>query len=132
MHLREFKAQQGLTLTALAALLGRPVSSVHGWLHGRRRPDHASLRRIQEATGGAVTANDFVEGATPPPIPSDPLAAEAERLGIDADQVARAALRAAVGAERARRWALEHRDAIAAHERAMAAGDTPLAAYRQF
>jgi hypothetical protein len=129
MHLRDYQRQQGLTLTALAARLGRPVSSVHGWLRGSRRPDHASLRRIHEATGGAVTANDFMTGS---PATPDPLLAEAARLGIDAEQVARDALRAAISAEKARRWAEENRAAIAAHERAMETGDTPLAAYRRF
>lgn len=65
MTLSEFKVARGLSLTALAALLGKPVSTVHSWLSGARRPDWDSLAVIQHATGGAVTANDFV-----PPLPA--------------------------------------------------------------
>lgn len=70
MKLSEFKAERKLTLIALAALLGRPVSTVHGWLKGTRKPDWEAVADIEAATGGAVTAADFVPRralATPTP-----------------------------------------------------------------
>ena len=116
MHLRDFQARQGLSLTALAALLGRPVSTVHAWLNGHRRPDRASMQAIAQATAGAVTANDFHGMAEAQvPFPAEP-EAERDRLG----------------AERARRWAEDNAEAIAAHARHIEDNDTPLARYRMF
>ena len=54
MTLIEFKVVRGLSLTALSELLGFPVSTVAGWLDGRRLPGPELLRRISAATGGAV------------------------------------------------------------------------------
>ena len=59
MTLSEFKAARGLTLTALAAHLGLPVTTVHGYLKGVRRPAAEHLPRIVEATGGEVTAAEL-------------------------------------------------------------------------
>ncbi|MFK4044531.1 helix-turn-helix domain-containing protein [Roseomonas mucosa] len=70
MTLAEFKAARGLSLTELASLLGRGSSTVHGWLTERRRPDWEAVADIEAATGGAVTAADFVPRralATPTP-----------------------------------------------------------------
>lgn len=55
MTLDEFKTDQRLSLTELASLLGFPVSTVAGWLDGRRRPDIGLLAEIATATGGAVS-----------------------------------------------------------------------------
>jgi DNA-binding transcriptional regulator YiaG len=60
MTLSEFKAKNGLTLTELAAQLGRPVSTVHSWISGARRPDWNSVARIEILTQGEVLASDFV------------------------------------------------------------------------
>lgn len=60
MTLSDYKERNGLSLTELAKRLGRPVSTVHSWLAGTRRPDWESVADIQHATGGLVTANDFV------------------------------------------------------------------------
>jgi antitoxin CcdA len=67
MRLEQYKAREGLSLTALAARIGRPVSTVHGWLSGARRPDWAGLEAIAAATGGSVTAADFLAGGGAPP-----------------------------------------------------------------
>lgn len=60
MTLSEFLAAKDMTIVALAALLGRPVSTVHGWVRGTRRPGWSDVPLIERATGGAVTAADFV------------------------------------------------------------------------
>ncbi len=51
-----YKAAEGLSLTALAERLGKPVTTVHGWLHGQRRPHADQIADIVAATGGRVTA----------------------------------------------------------------------------
>ncbi len=146
MTLAEFQSARGLSLTTLAALLGRPVSTVHGWLHGTRRPDWASMEAILEATGGAVTANDFVLPKVGPPPgragaqrpaqgPAGTQAAlepEARALGLDPAAIAEAALRNAISEEKARRWAEENRAAIEAYNRHFEDNDTPLAEHRAF
>lgn len=60
MTLTDFMAREKLSLTALAALLGRPISTVHGWVSGARRPDWDGLALIQQKTAGAVTPADFL------------------------------------------------------------------------
>jgi transcriptional regulator with XRE-family HTH domain len=59
MTLEEFRTSRGLSLTALAELLGSKPSTVHGWLNGHRRPSWDWLDRIAARTGGAVRPNDF-------------------------------------------------------------------------
>ena len=122
MHLRDFQARQGLSLTALAAMLGRPVSTVHAWLNGHRRPDRASMQAIALATAGAVTANDFHD------LGGQPGLAEAQAPFHAGTRTERDRL----GAEKARRWAAENAEAIAVHTRYIEENDTPLARYRMF
>ena len=145
MTLAEFQATEGLTLSRLAQRLGCPVSTVHGWLHGTRRPDWNSLRRIVEATGGSVSAVDF-ETALHQLAPDRdhlpsihgfaetqaPLAAEAQSLGLDASAIAAKAVREAISAEKGRRWLEENRDAIEAWNRGAETNELPLAEYRMF
>lgn len=59
MTLSEYKHSEGLTLNALAAQLGHPVSTVHGWLHGKRLPEPDLLAVITERTEGKVGAADL-------------------------------------------------------------------------
>jgi transcriptional regulator with XRE-family HTH domain len=59
MTLEQFRTSRGLSLTALASLLGSKPSTVHGWLNGHRRPSWDWLDRIAERTDGAVKPNDF-------------------------------------------------------------------------
>lgn len=134
MNLRQFKAKHGLTLTALARLLGRPISTVHGWLNDTRRPDWASIEDILRATGGVVTANDF-QGGLPPAGFSEAqtsFATEARSLGLDTEAIAARAIRDAVAAEKARRWQEENRAAIEAHNRYLEEHGLPLAEHRMF
>ena len=58
--LQAFLTEKGITLTAFAASIGRPVSTVHGWACGRRKPQWSDIPAIEQATGGVVTARDFV------------------------------------------------------------------------
>jgi transcriptional regulator with XRE-family HTH domain len=72
MTLEEFRTSRGLSLTALADLLGSKPSTVHGWLNGHRRPSWEWLDRIAACTGGAVRPNDFsVEDIPMRPTSSD-------------------------------------------------------------
>jgi transcriptional regulator with XRE-family HTH domain len=63
MKLATYREAEGLSLTDLAARLGRPVSTVHSWLNGDRRPSWDAVASIERATGGQVTAADFVPQA---------------------------------------------------------------------
>jgi DNA-binding transcriptional regulator YdaS (Cro superfamily) len=60
MKLAEYKLLKGLSLTALAAEIGVSVPAVHDWINGKKRPSWASMLLIEAATGGSVTANDFM------------------------------------------------------------------------
>jgi antitoxin CcdA len=147
--------QLGVTQKRFAAELGVSEATVSGWVSGRTIPDLRKIPLIESATGGAVTLADFLDSlpaATPRPAlpatgpaacpqsvapgglaePQLPLAAEAARLGLDAAAIAGQALRQAIGAEKARRWAEENRAAIEAHARYVEAHGVPLAKYRMF
>jgi transcriptional regulator with XRE-family HTH domain len=71
MTLAEHLKQNGITLTAFAASIGEKVTTVHGWMSGRRNPGLASLVAIERTTNGAVRAIDFLP-VDPPPSASDP------------------------------------------------------------
>ena len=60
MTLADFKQTNGLTLGVLADLLGCKVSTLHGWISGRRTPDEAAVKNIVERTEGQVTAADLL------------------------------------------------------------------------
>ena len=73
MKLSAYMKESGIDDDAMAASIGDcSAGAVRKWKYGERipRPDH--LRRITEATKGAVTANDFFD--TP--------AAEADTPGV--------------------------------------------------
>lgn len=63
MKLEEYRRRQNLTLAALGELIGVTDVAVHRYEHGRV-PEPKVLRRIIEATGGAVQANDFFDEAS--------------------------------------------------------------------
>lgn len=65
MQLDDWLKREGLTsaeFATLAGLGGKQI--VHKYRRGERFPSAESLRRIREATGGAVTADDFVDQHT--------------------------------------------------------------------
>ena len=61
-----------------------------------------------------------------------PLHAEAASMGIDPAAIAETALKKAISDEKARRWAAENAEAIAAHNRYIEEHGLPLAKYRMF
>lgn len=127
-----------VTLAEFAARCGVHPVTVSKWRHGRLTPRPAQMAAVLTATGGQVTANDFVVrpsglAETQAGFPAEaPLAAEARALGLDPDAIAEAALREAVRAEKARRWLEENREAIEAHNRWVEKNELPLARYRMF
>ena len=67
MKLSEYLRDHGTSAAAFgreAGLGSRQL--IHKYLSGERFPTPENLRRIREATGGAVTADDFVDQHTAP------------------------------------------------------------------
>lgn len=64
MMLREWMSLPGCphTPTSFAAAVGVERSTVHEWLNGKHRPHRANARRVEAATGGAVTYTDLLLG----------------------------------------------------------------------
>jgi transcriptional regulator with XRE-family HTH domain len=60
MTLREYLETKKLSDGKFAAMIGRDRTTVLRLRLGRRRPDWETIAVIAEATGGLVTANDFV------------------------------------------------------------------------
>lgn len=58
--LKTFLDEKRLTLREFAGEVGKPISTVHGWVTGRRKPQWSDIPAIERATGGKVTARDFV------------------------------------------------------------------------
>lgn len=67
MQLKSYLATEGRTPAMFAAEVGVTVQTLYRYLSGERFPTPENLRRIREATGGAVTADDFVDQHTTPP-----------------------------------------------------------------
>ncbi len=120
----------------LARQCGVHPITIYKWRSGENFPRAAQLAAIVEATKGAVTADDFLtESAAVRPGLAEaqaPFVHEARALGLDADAIAAAALKKAIGDEKARRWGEENREAIAAHARYVEEHGLPLAKYRMF
>lgn len=65
MHLRDYLAERNLTREEFARIVGAGSALTVGkWIRGERFPRHSMLLRIEKATSGKVTANDFL---TPEP-----------------------------------------------------------------
>lgn len=60
MTIAEYLNKHEMSLTAFAEKLGRPISTVHGWMTGRRMPSLRDIPSIERATKGAVTAEAFI------------------------------------------------------------------------
>lgn len=63
MTLREWMSETGTTPTALAALLDVHWVTVYKWASGSARPSFDKLLRIEQMTGGRVTASTLAHGA---------------------------------------------------------------------
>lgn len=63
MKLSEYIKTHNITPADLARLLGaKSRSTAYRYLSGtRKKPSQEMMQRISEATGGAVTANDFYD-----------------------------------------------------------------------
>lgn len=68
MTLEQYRSLHRMTYSQLALLIGLrgvgAVRTVHRYAAGVRFPPPPILRRIREATGAAVTADDFVDQHT--------------------------------------------------------------------
>lgn len=60
IHLSDYMANHKLTDADVAEALGLTRSSVSRLRRRKMRPDWETIQKIQEFTGGQVTANDFV------------------------------------------------------------------------
>jgi transcriptional regulator with XRE-family HTH domain len=61
IHLSDYMNAHKLTDDDVAAALGRTRSTVSRIRRRKMRPDWETIKKIQEFTGGQVTANDFVK-----------------------------------------------------------------------
>ena len=65
MPLAQFLALQGLSKARFAERIGVTAESVRRYARGKRTPCRAVMLRIIAATGGAVTADDFLARSEP-------------------------------------------------------------------
>lgn len=63
MTLMQYLSEQGLTYEAFGALIGVTTPTAWRYAHGHRHPRPAVMRRIVEATDGAVGPQDFLDQA---------------------------------------------------------------------
>lgn len=60
MTLLQYLSEHGLTYEAFGAMIGVTTPTAWRYANGKRNPSLAVMRRIVEATGGAVGPNDFL------------------------------------------------------------------------
>jgi transcriptional regulator with XRE-family HTH domain len=65
MTLSEYLAQQSIKVSAFAAKVGVPPSTISRVIKRQREPGLDLLAKIMEATDGAVTPNDFLSAPAP-------------------------------------------------------------------
>jgi transcriptional regulator with XRE-family HTH domain len=61
MKLLDYLKSENLTLTAFAKRIGAGYTTVQQWATGTKLPRKPMMQKIFEATGGAVTPNDFCD-----------------------------------------------------------------------
>ena len=61
MTLAQYLSEQGLTYEAFGALIGVTTPTAWRYANGKRYPGPAVMRRIVDATGGAVGPQDFLD-----------------------------------------------------------------------
>lgn len=59
MTLSEYREREKLTLAALAERVGMPLTTVHGYLTGKRQPEPDKCLQISKATNGEVSPSDL-------------------------------------------------------------------------
>ena len=68
MKLATYLAQKNITASAFGMQVGVPhKQTMSRYVRGKRFPPPATLKRIRDVTGGAVTADDFVDQHTEEP-----------------------------------------------------------------
>ena len=65
MRLNDYLASHDETDAAFARRIGVTPQAVSRYKLAQRRPEWSVLTRIQEATGGKVTPNDFIHEQAP-------------------------------------------------------------------
>lgn len=60
MQLDTYLREKTITAEEFGRMVNASPGAVRKWRSGERMPRPEHLARIREATGGAVTANDFV------------------------------------------------------------------------
>lgn len=127
--------------TALARRLGLTPSAIGNWrstgIPAARAPE---VSRVTGLPLHVLRPDLFPErsyaGFQEQQAPFEGLAAdaatEARALGLDPEAIATAALRKAIGDEKARRWQEENREAIKAWNAWVEENELPLARYRMF
>ncbi len=66
MQLSLYLAAEKITAAEFGRRVGLSRQRLHTYVRGSRFPSPTALRRIRDATGGAVTADDFVDQHAPP------------------------------------------------------------------
>jgi DNA-binding transcriptional regulator YdaS (Cro superfamily) len=59
MILADYMRKERLSRGAFAQQVGVTEEAVRLWLKGARRPNKTTMRKIEAATAGEITANDF-------------------------------------------------------------------------
>lgn len=67
MDLRSYLQATDCTLTAFAEQVGVSVSTVHGWVNGRRTPELQMALDIKRKTSGKVRPEDWDRAVEPSP-----------------------------------------------------------------
>ncbi len=70
MTLAEYLETNSLTATAFAGQIDRAISTITRICKGTIHPDKETMQAIVDATGGAVTPNDFFVVPDSPSLPS--------------------------------------------------------------
>lgn len=68
MILSDYLNQHDVSDRAFAERIGVSRQALHRYRTGKRTPKPPVMKRIREATGGAVTADDFISTAEPEPV----------------------------------------------------------------
>lgn len=70
MKLERYLKRKKITPEAFAVLIDVHPTTIYRFLQGLSFPKSSNLRRIQHATSGSVTANDFINITRPPADPN--------------------------------------------------------------
>ena len=66
MLLQDYRKKLGLSQQKAAKQMGVNWITIYRWETGRSIPEPTSIRKIQEWSGGHVTANDFIKAEAKP------------------------------------------------------------------